>query len=65
MMSPKTNLLQRTQAAIRAYNTMATSEKGDPSSFLQRAFLLIGMARTSGSARASTFALGRRLLAWR
>lgn len=38
------------ELALRAYEAVSTSERGDPSAFLQRAFLLIGMARTSSSA---------------
>ncbi len=38
------------ELALRAYDLMGLAEKGDPMAFLQRAFLLIGMARTSTSA---------------
>jgi 3-hydroxyacyl-CoA dehydrogenase len=38
------------ELALRAYDLMSLTERGDPMSFLQRAFLLIGMARTSTSA---------------
>ena len=38
------------ELALRAYEINSFAEKGDPSAFLQRAFLLIGMARVSASA---------------
>ena len=37
------------ELALRAYDQMAMAERGDPMHFLQRAFLLIGMARVSTS----------------
>jgi 3-hydroxyacyl-CoA dehydrogenase len=37
------------ELAIRCYDLMSQAERGDPTAFLQRAFLLIGMARTSAS----------------
>lgn len=37
------------ELALRCYDAVATSERGDPMAFIQRAFLLIGMARTSTS----------------
>ncbi|MFW7381003.1 MAG: 3-hydroxyacyl-CoA dehydrogenase/enoyl-CoA hydratase family protein [Oligoflexus sp.] len=37
------------ELALRAYQLMAIAEQGDPMPFLQRAFMLIGMARTSSS----------------
>ena len=37
------------ELALRAYEMMSLTERGDPMAFLQRAFLLIGMGRTSGS----------------
>ena len=38
------------ELALRAYDCVAMAERGDPMHFLQRAFLLIGMARVSTSA---------------
>jgi len=38
------------ELALRCYQFMNTAERPDPMQFLQRAFLLIGMARTSTSA---------------
>lgn len=38
------------ELALRAYEAIQTAERPDPMPFLQRAFLLIGMARVSGSA---------------
>jgi 3-hydroxyacyl-CoA dehydrogenase len=38
------------ELALRCYDLMNLAERPDPMPFLQRAFLLIGMARTSGSA---------------
>ncbi len=38
------------ELALRCYDTMGLAERPDPMQFLQRAFLLIGMARTSSSA---------------
>ncbi|MEN9836273.1 MAG: hypothetical protein RL011_2466 [Pseudomonadota bacterium] len=38
------------ELALRAYEMNSFAEKGDPSAFLQRAFMLIGMARVSASA---------------
>ena len=38
------------ELALRSYELNSFAEKGDPSAFLQRAFLLIGMARVSASA---------------
>jgi 3-hydroxyacyl-CoA dehydrogenase len=38
------------ELALRCYDLMNTAERPDPMQFLQRAFLLIGMARTSSSA---------------
>jgi 3-hydroxyacyl-CoA dehydrogenase len=38
------------ELALRSYEFMSLTERGDPMAFLQRAFMLIGMARTSGSA---------------
>jgi 3-hydroxyacyl-CoA dehydrogenase len=38
------------ELALRAYDQMSLTERGDPMPFLQRAFMLIGMARVSGSA---------------
>jgi 3-hydroxyacyl-CoA dehydrogenase len=38
------------ELALRCYDLMSVAERGDPMAFLQRAFLLIGMARTSSSA---------------
>lgn len=37
------------ELALRAYDLMNLTERGDPMPFLQRAFMLIGMARTSTS----------------
>lgn len=37
------------ELALRCYDLMSLTERGDPLAFLQRAFLLIGMARTSSS----------------
>lgn len=37
------------ELALRAYKLMELAEQGDPMPFLQRAFMLIGMARTSTS----------------
>ncbi len=37
------------ELALRAYELMSLAERGDPSPFLQRAFMLIGMGRTSSS----------------
>ena len=37
------------ELALRAYNLMNVAERGDPEAFLQRAFMLIGMARVSTS----------------
>ncbi|MCX6117784.1 MAG: 3-hydroxyacyl-CoA dehydrogenase/enoyl-CoA hydratase family protein [Proteobacteria bacterium] len=37
------------ELALRCYDAMSVTERGDPMAFLQRAFLLIGMARTSSS----------------
>lgn len=37
------------ELALRAYELMAYAERSDPMAFLQRAFLLIGMGRTSSS----------------
>lgn len=37
------------ELALRCYDAMSVTERGDPMAFLQRAFLLIGMARTSTS----------------
>ncbi|NRA66426.1 MAG: enoyl-CoA hydratase/isomerase family protein [Pseudobacteriovorax sp.] len=37
------------ELALRAYKLMDITERGDPMPFLQRAFMLIGMARTSTS----------------
>lgn len=37
------------ELALRAYNTTKMTERGDPMAFLQRAFLLIGMAEVSSS----------------
>jgi 3-hydroxyacyl-CoA dehydrogenase len=37
------------ELALRCYDMMTLADRGDPSAFLQRAFLLIGMARTSTS----------------
>jgi 3-hydroxyacyl-CoA dehydrogenase len=37
------------ELALRSYELMSLAERGDPMAFLQRAFLLIGMARTSSS----------------
>lgn len=37
------------ELALRAYNQIRTAERGDPMPFLQHAFLLIGMAKVSGS----------------
>lgn len=39
------------ELALRAYQLAGFGEKADPMAFLQRAFLLIGMAKTSGSAQ--------------
>ena len=39
------------ELALRAYKQMDLTEMGDPMPFLQRAFMLIGMARTSTSGR--------------
>jgi 3-hydroxyacyl-CoA dehydrogenase len=38
------------ELALRCYDLMTVAERPDPMQFLQRAFLLIGMARTSTSA---------------
>ena len=38
------------ELALRCYDLMTIAERPDPMQFLQRAFLLIGMARTSASA---------------
>jgi 3-hydroxyacyl-CoA dehydrogenase len=38
------------ELALRAYEMMDLTERGDPMHFLSRAFMLIGMGRTSGSA---------------
>ncbi len=38
------------ELALRCYDLMPLAERPDPMQFLQRAFLLIGMARTSASA---------------
>lgn len=38
------------ELALRSYEYMSLTERGDPMPFLQRAFMLIAMARTSGSA---------------
>jgi 3-hydroxyacyl-CoA dehydrogenase len=38
------------ELALRAYETMSVADRGDPMPFLTRAFMLIGTARTSGSA---------------
>jgi len=38
------------ELALRCYELMSLAERADPMQFLQRAFLLIGMARTSSSA---------------
>ncbi len=38
------------ELALRAYEAVNVSERGDPMAFLSRAFLLIGMGRVSGSA---------------
>lgn len=38
------------ELALRCYDLMSLAERPDPMQFLQRAFLLIGMARTSTSA---------------
>ena len=37
------------ELALRAYDLMGVTERGDPMPFLQRAFMLIGMGRTSTS----------------
>ena len=37
------------ELALRAYELMGLTERGDPMPFLQRAFMLIGMAKTSSS----------------
>lgn len=37
------------ELALRSYEKMSLAERGDPMQFLQRAFLLIGMARVSSS----------------
>ena len=37
------------ELALRAYQFMNLAERGDPAPFLQRAFMLIGMAKTSTS----------------
>ena len=37
------------ELALRAYELMGVTERGDPMAFLQRAFMLIGMGRTSTS----------------
>jgi len=37
------------ELALRNYQRMSLSENGDPSAFIQRAFMLIGMGRTSTS----------------
>lgn len=39
------------ELALRCYNLMSLADKWDPQPFLQRAFMLIGMGRTSGSAQ--------------
>lgn len=39
------------ELAVRAYEMMDLTERGDPMPFLQRAFMLIGMGRTSTSGR--------------
>ena len=41
------------ELALRCYDLMGVAERPDPMQFLQRAFLLIGMARTSSSAHES------------
>jgi 3-hydroxyacyl-CoA dehydrogenase len=41
------------ELALRCYDAVNFAERGDPMAFLQRAFLLIGMARTSSSAHES------------
>lgn len=37
------------ELALRAYNLMNLAERGDPSAFIQRAFMLIGMGQVSNS----------------